>query len=343
MKGLSALHRLLWPGLMAAMTIGCAAPLAARTLTPPTIVTPVIFDPSSPRRLKFGALEWRGGIEISSEAKRFGGFSGLVLDKSGTRLIAVADTGWWLTARLHYDAKGWLSGFDHARMAPLLNRYGRRLKGKWRSDSESVIRLGGSGKQLRLAVSFERKHRILVYQFGANGFAARGRKVRSSRVLHNLRSNKGIEALGRFAAGSPQKGALIAISERTLDEAGNNRAWLLRQDRTASLSVRRRDDYDITDAAVLPGGDLLILERKFRLLSGPAFRIRRIAATGIRAGAVLDGDVLIEADYSTTIDNMEGLALHRAANGELRLTLISDDNYSILQHTLLLQFALPGE
>ncbi|HFQ15218.1 MAG TPA: twin-arginine translocation pathway signal, partial [Rhodobacteraceae bacterium] len=164
-----------------------------------------------------------------------------------------------------------------------------------------------------------------------------------SRVLHNLRSNKGIEALGRFAAGSPQKGALIAISERTLDEAGNNRAWLLRQDRTAPLSVRRRDDYDITDAAVLPGGDLLILERKFRLLSGPAFRIRRIAATGIRAGAVLDGDVLIEADYSTTIDNMEGLALHRAANGELRLTLISDDNYSILQHTLLLQFALPGE
>ncbi len=343
MKRRSAYQRLLPPGLVAALLIGCTAPLAARTLTPVTITRPVIFDPSSPQRLEFGALEWRGGIEISSEAKRFGGFSGLVLDKGGTRLIAVADTGWWLTARLRYDAKGWLNGFDKPRMAPMLNRYGRRLKGKWRSDSESVIWLDGSGMSLQLAVSFERKHRILVYDFGANGFAARGRKIGSSRVFHDLRSNKGIEALGRFAAISPQKGALIAISERSLDAAGNNRAWLLRQDGAAALSIRRRDDYDITDAAVLPGGDLLILERKFSLLSGPAFRIRRIAATGIRAGALLDGTVLIEADYRATIDNMEGLALHRSKDGELRLTLISDDNYSILQHTLLLQFALPGE
>ena len=37
---------------------------------------------------------------------------------------------------------------------------------------------------------------------------------------------------------------------------------------------------------------------------------------------------------------MEGLSVHRGANGETMLTLISDDNFSALQRTLLLQFVL---
>jgi hypothetical protein len=38
---------------------------------------------------------------------------------------------------------------------------------------------------------------------------------------------------------------------------------------------------------------------------------------------------------------MEGLAVHREANA-IVLSLISDDNFSSLQKTLLLEFALPG-
>jgi hypothetical protein len=52
---------------------------------------------------------------------------------------------------------------------------------------------------------------------------------------------------------------------------------------------------------------------------------------------------LIEADGSFQIDNMEGLSVHRNAAGEIILTLVSDDNYSRLQRTLLLQFALTGD
>ena len=53
------------------------------------------------------------------------------------------------------------------------------------------------------------------------------------------------------------------------------------------------------------------------------------------------GEVLIEANDSLNIDNMEGIAVHRGASGETVLTLISDDNFSALQRTLLMQFALP--
>jgi hypothetical protein len=37
---------------------------------------------------------------------------------------------------------------------------------------------------------------------------------------------------------------------------------------------------------------------------------------------------------------MEGLSVHRSAGGETVLTLISDDNFSAVQRTLLLQFTL---
>jgi hypothetical protein len=53
--------------------------------------------------------------------------------------------------------------------------------------------------------------------------------------------------------------------------------------------------------------------------------------------------VLIEADLAYQIDNMEGIAVHRNAANETILTLVSDDNFSVIQRNLLLQFALVGE
>jgi hypothetical protein len=90
----------------------------------------------------------------------------------------------------------------------------------------------------------------------------------------------------------------------------------------------------------LPAGDLLLLERKFSWTSGLAVRIRRIALGEIKPGALVDGPILFEADLGYEIDNMEGLSVHRNAGGEIVLTLVSDDNFSMIQRTLLLQFTL---
>lgn len=73
-------------------------------------------------------------------------------------------------------------------------------------------------------------------------------------------------------------------------------------------------------------------------------RIRRIPKEEIRPGALMEGDVLIEADMGFDIDNMEGIAVHNGADGEVVITIISDDNFnSFLQRTVLLQFALPRD
>jgi hypothetical protein len=69
-------------------------------------------------------------------------------------------------------------------------------------------------------------------------------------------------------------------------------------------------------------------------------RLRRIAGGQIRPGATLDGAILLEAGLRQQIDNMEGLAVHRDGRGRTIITMVSDDNGSILQRTLLLQFAL---
>ena len=69
-------------------------------------------------------------------------------------------------------------------------------------------------------------------------------------------------------------------------------------------------------------------------------RIRRVSLAAIKPGALIDGAVLIEADMNYQIDNMEGLSVNRAPDGSLVLTLISDDNFSMIQRTLLLQFTL---
>jgi hypothetical protein len=85
----------------------------------------------------------------------------------------------------------------------------------------------------------------------------------------------------------------------------------------------------------------VLLERRFRFSEGIKMRVRRLFANEIKRGALMQGEVLLEADDSLNIDNMEAIAAHRAPSGETILTLMSDDNFSALQRTLIMQFSMP--
>ena len=61
----------------------------------------------------------------------------------------------------------------------------------------------------------------------------------------------------------------------------------------------------------------------------------------VHEGARLDGKVLANLAFQdANIDNMEGLAVRRGPKGETLLYMISDNNFSMLQRTLLLMFEL---
>jgi hypothetical protein len=71
-------------------------------------------------------------------------------------------------------------------------------------------------------------------------------------------------------------------------------------------------------------------------------RIRRIPLKSVAPGAVIDGPSIFEANFGNEVDNMEGIDAHVTPEGRTVLTMVSDDNFSPIQRTLLLQFTLVG-
>jgi hypothetical protein len=99
----------------------------------------------------------------------------------------------------------------------------------------------------------------------------------------------------------------------------------------------------VTDAARLPDGGLLVLERRFRWSEGVKSRLRLVRRDELKPTGRVDAETLFEANLNQEIDNMEGLAVHAGAGGEIIVTMISDDNFNhLLQRTLLLQFVIEG-
>jgi hypothetical protein len=294
------------------------------------------FDPRDSSRLQFGPLTFRGGLVLTSPHRDFGGVSTLRVMPDGARFLALTDKGHWLRARIVYRGRQPIAITD-AEMAPLLGADGRPLNRRGWYDSEALAD-DGTGM---LYVGFERVHQIARFNYARDGLLARAQPIPQPPGFKSLPSNRSIECLAIPPRGLPLAGNLIAISERGLDAAGNILGWLIGLGSTASVgtfTVKRTDEFDVSDCTVAPSGELLLLERRFSWARGLAMRIRRVPLGNVRSGAVLYGRDLIFADMGYQIDNMEGMSLHRAANGALVLTLISDDNFSALQRTMLLQF-----
>jgi hypothetical protein len=220
-------------------------------------------------------------------------------------------------------------------MAPMLGPDGRPLatRGWW--DTESLAERDGW-----LYVGIERVNRVVRFDFAQQGTSARAEVVAIPPGISRLPNNKGLEALTFAPRDSKLAGALIAFSERGLDRNHNLQAFLIGGATPGEFSVKRRDEFDISDCTTLPSGDVLLLERRFSWFTGIAMRLRRIALLDIAPGALVDGPALIFADMAYQIDNMEGISAHPASGGGTILTLISDDNFSRLQRTILLQFKL---
>lgn len=295
------------------------------------------FDPRDASHIRYGALEFRSGLVLTSPFRGFGGLSGLRLDKKGEQFIAVSDKGNWFTGRIAYRGKV-MTGLSDVKSAPMLDSDGRKITARGWFDTESLARDGSA-----LYVGLERVNQILRFDFSKGGVRSRGEVVPVPPEIGKLPFNKGLEALVFVPKGQPLAGTLIAISERGLDPSGNILCFLIGGPSPGQFTAKRTGNFDISDAVLLPSGDLLLLERKFSLLEGVGIRIRRIPAKSIVPDAVIDGPTIFEVDLGYEIDNMEGIDVHVADDGATVLTMVSDDNFSMIQRTLLLQFTLVEE
>lgn len=286
---------------------------------------------------RFGALEWRGGLELSSVDRRFGGFSSLAMSRDGKRLLAVSDRGYWLKAGLKYDDAR-LAAVVDAEMAPILDAQGRLIKGKVRNDAEALAAWEPGRIDGRVIVGFESRVRAGVFDLGRHGLAAPFVNLPIPAAIAEGPGNQELESILRFPDGR-FKGLFLAIAEGNFDANGDIRAWMFGAS-SFDFSIARHEDFAITDTTLLPTGDLVTIERSYGPGELPRMAVRRIATAAIGPGKRVAPTLLMQASAPFgAVDNMEGIALSEIA-GETRLTFISDDNYNRLQRTILLQFAL---
>ena len=317
------------------------AGLAEHAVTEPVAIEvnarPIpVFEPRDRSRVRFGSLEYRCGLVLTSPFRGFGGLSGIrFLDVRGERFIAISDQGAWFTGRIRYAGRD-MVGLDDVEAAPMLNAEGRPITEKrlW-YDTESIALDGTT-----VYVGLERVNALMRFDFSKGFTRSRSEVLPLPPAARKLPYNKGLEALVFVPKSQPLAGTLIALSERGLDRDGNLIAFLIGGPTPGQFSVRRTENFDISDAVLLPSGELLILERRFSWFTGVNIRIRSLPLKSLAPGALVDGPALFAADLGHEIDNMEGIDAHITADGETVLTLISDDNFSLLQRTLLLQFTL---
>jgi len=281
---------------------------------------------------RFGPFEFVGGLELSSSDPLFGGMSGIRMLDDG-RFIGVMDKGYWYFGTLMRDPENRPAGVSDYRIAPLAGLPGKPGSEDW--DAEGLAIDGD-----RVLVSFERNHRIESYPLDGIPQAHATALVPHLIPRKEFRANRGMEAIAFAPPDGPLKGAAVVVTEKSLDTKGDIFAAVLSGPRKGVFFVRRTDRYDITDADFLPDGDLLILERRFNLADGLGMRIRRIATDSIAPGKTVDGETVLEADFGNQIDNMEGMDIYSAGDGSTHMILVSDDNRSILQRSLLLDFRI---
>ncbi len=269
-----------------------------------------------------GSLVWR------DSAHHLGGFSGLELDRDGTTFVALSDRAGLVSGQLIRE-DGRLTAITNGPPRPLNGRDGAMLRAAV-ADSEGLA-IGEDGQ---VWVSFEGLTRVWRYDGSAPV-----QQLERLEAWTRLHGNSGLEALAIDA-----RGRLFAMPEQP-DRLGMALAIYIHdgsgwseQDLSAAATP---DDFLPVGADIGPDGMFYMLERQFRWI-GFQSRIRRFAVVETARGPRLDVDsaeTLLTTDLRRH-DNLEGLAVWRDTAGDIRFTMVSDNNFRRIQRTEFVEYRL---
>ncbi|MGZ8310663.1 MAG: esterase-like activity of phytase family protein [Allosphingosinicella sp.] len=283
--------------------------------------TPVVLDERDPARRRVGSLVFLRGWDLNSTERRFGGISAIHVE--GDRITAVSDTGMifgFLVPRL--------AGAQPLRIEPLPRESGTDKRSY---DTEAMLVSGD-----RVWLAFERMNGIARYRRGTWHLESAARPV----LMRRWRRNSGPEGMVRL-----RDGRYLILSEGQANDDPFSAAVLLDGDpaepgtRAHPLRYRRSPGYRMTDAALLPDGRLLVLNRRVSLFDGLAATLVIADTAGLKAGDTISGREIARLRPPLTVDNMEALAVS-VEGGRTIVRIASDDNFMGMQRTLLLEFAL---
>lgn len=262
-------------------------------------------------------LRLRGTVSLTSSASEFGGLSGIEI--SDGRLTSVTDRGWWLEADLAEADQGLVP--VPTRFEPMRDSEGTEFDDAG-ADAEGLALQEGT-----FVIAFERDHR-LMYRTPPGPIGG----TLTDRQFETLELNKGLEALAALPDGS-----LLAIVEESRD-GGHQMFRVARDGEIETARLPADDPFLVTGADLGPDGRLYVVLRDFSVLKGMRIRIHRYEMGADGFPMPQTRRMLASYRSAAGIDNMEGIALWTDNAGRLRLALVSDDNFNMLQRTLLMDF-----
>ncbi|MEL6753386.1 MAG: esterase-like activity of phytase family protein [Pseudomonadota bacterium] len=288
-------------------------------------ITPLDMSGLEPGKHLVGRTTVVGGWELTSTDARFGGLSGLAAYSSGN-LLAVSDQGAfvWLTIKDGAPTK--------AHLSPMLNASGAEIENKTRADAEGITLIDGLA-----LVSFEREHRIEAFDLEGCGASARAAPVMDlpahpRGLLAPMESNGGAEAIAYSASQD-----ITFVGVETTSERGQP---LMRLDSAGTMT--RQVHLDAPREYTLTGLDApsyypYALFRHYSPNTGNKNIIAYVDGTATPRYGLFD---VVRLDPSVPVDNFEGIAVQDLGDGVRRVWIVSDDNFSETQRTLLMAFDL---
>lgn len=283
-------------------------------------------------------IEILGAVQLARKApdgSPVTGLSGLAWDADEQRLYAVSDRGRLLHMLPRFEdgdlvAVSFLEGY------PLLDAKQRDLRGARRDAEGLALRNGDNGiaGDSELWISFERHPRIQRYSPDGRLLATEKLPGELGNPDRYATPNKALESLSRH----PVYG-LITASELPMvnDPPGTVSLYALAGGRWR-YPLGPASGSSLVALEALADGRLVALERAFVSPFAPLIISLRVVALEDNEG--LDVRTLARLDTSQgwRLDNFEGLARHE----DDRFFMISDDNTSTSQRTLLVYLRLPG-
>ena len=280
--------------------------------------------PRAARSASEGALVFLAGWDLSSRAVRFGGVSAMHVQDG--QVLALSDSG----SIFHFPLPPEAGGRLPLSISRLPSGPGSgRLKSE--RDSEAVVVHDG-----RIWISFEGRNQIWRYRREDWAVEASNRP----RAMARIPSARGVEAMARLPDGRS-----LLFAEGPLRDDGTTPLFLFEGDPAEegtpveTMRYRPPEGYRATDAALLPNGRLLLLNRDFSLTGWWRAKLTIVDARSAEEGAVLPGRE-IGGFEGLPVDNMEALSVTREGDRTI-VWIASDDNFNpLLQRTLLMKFAL---
>lgn len=260
----------------------------------------------------------------TDDAPLFGGFSGLELAANGVDFWTISDDGIIIKAQLIRNSDdGLITGISGYELHPLQMIKGGAVQ-KINNDAEGLA-IGETGE---IFVSFEGFHRVRGY----SDVTALATNIPGHPDFSQMQNNSSLEALAIDA-----EGTLYTLPERSGHLARPFPVYRLKQGNwDQPFGIARRGPFLPVGADIGPDGKFYLLERHLNGIFGFQTRIRRFTLSD--KGLEDEEELLVTS--TGTHDNLEGIAVWRDKAGDIRLTMISDDNFRAFQRTEIVEYRL---